>query len=32
MYRLIVGKYRVIFVLEKEEIKIVDINTRGDIY
>ncbi len=32
MYRLRVGKYRVIFVLEEEEIKIVDINTRGDIY
>ncbi len=32
MYRLRVGKYRVIFVLEEEEIKIVDINTRGNIY
>jgi mRNA interferase RelE/StbE len=32
IYRLRVGKYRVIFIIEKEVIKIIDINTRGDIY
>jgi len=32
LYRLRVGKYRVLFVREKDIIKIVEIDTRGDIY
>ena len=32
IYRLRVGKYRVIFIIDNEVIKIVNINTRGDIY
>jgi len=31
-YRLRVGRYRVIYVWEKDEIKILDVDTRGDIY
>jgi len=27
-----IGKYRIIFIMEKEWIKILDINTRGDVY
>lgn len=32
LYRLRVGKYRVLFTWEKETIKILDVDTRGDIY
>jgi mRNA interferase RelE/StbE len=32
LYRLRVGKYRVLFVHEDQNIKIIDIDTRGDIY
>jgi mRNA-degrading endonuclease RelE of RelBE toxin-antitoxin system len=32
IYRLRIGKYRIIFVQEKEWIKILDIDTRGDVY
>lgn len=32
IYRLRIGKYRVIYSLEKEIIKIIKIDTRGDIY
>jgi mRNA interferase RelE/StbE len=32
IYRLRIGKYRIIFILEKEMIKILDIDTRGDVY
>lgn len=31
-YRLRVGKYRVLYVWEKDTIRVVDIDTRGDIY
>jgi mRNA-degrading endonuclease RelE of RelBE toxin-antitoxin system len=31
-YRLRVGKYRVLYVWEKDTIRIVDIDSRGDIY
>jgi mRNA-degrading endonuclease RelE of RelBE toxin-antitoxin system len=31
-YRLRVGKYRIIYVWEGAQIKILDIDTRGDIY
>lgn len=32
LYRLRVGKHRILFIREKEIIRIVDIDTRGDIY
>jgi len=32
LYRLRIGKYRVLFVWEKDTIKITDVDTRGDIY
>ena len=32
IYRLRIGKYRVIYSLEKEIIKIIKIDTRGDVY
>lgn len=32
IYRLRIGKYRIIFLQEKEWIKILDIDTRGDVY
>ncbi len=32
LYRLRVGKYRVLFLWTEETIKIIDIDTRGDIY
>lgn len=31
-YRLRIGRYRVIYVWEVDQIRILDINTRGDIY
>jgi len=31
-YRLRVGRYRVVFVREGDEIKILKIDTRGDVY
>jgi len=31
-YRLRVGRYRVIYIWERDEIKILDIDTRGDVY
>ncbi len=32
IYRLRIGKYRVIYSFDKEEIKIIKIDTRGDVY
>lgn len=32
IFRLRIGKYRVIYSLEKDVIKIVKIDTRGDVY
>jgi len=32
IYRLRIGKYRIIFLQEKEWIKILDIDTRGDVH
>ncbi len=32
LYRLRVGKFRVLFIWEGETIKVLDIDTRGDIY
>ncbi len=32
LYRLRVGKYRIIYQMEEDIIKILDIDTRGDIY
>ncbi|MCK4763163.1 MAG: type II toxin-antitoxin system RelE/ParE family toxin [Candidatus Aminicenantes bacterium] len=32
IYRLRIGKYRVLYFLEKETVKILKIDTRGDIY
>jgi mRNA-degrading endonuclease RelE of RelBE toxin-antitoxin system len=32
LYRLRIGKHRILYVLEKEIIKVVKIDTRGDIY
>jgi mRNA interferase RelE/StbE len=32
LYRLRVGKYRILFLREEDVIKVVDIDTRGDIY
>lgn len=32
LYRLRVGKYRIIYLIEQDEIVIVKIDTRGDIY
>ena len=32
IYRLRIGKFRVIYSLEKETIKIIKIDTRGDVY
>ena len=31
-HRLRVGKYRVLYVWERDEIKILNIDTRGDVY
>ena len=31
-YRLRFGKYRILFYIEKEEIRIFKIDTRGDVY
>ncbi len=31
-YRLRVGRYRVIYIWERDKIKILDIDTRGDVY
>ena len=32
IFRLRIGKYRIIYSLEKEIIKIIKIDTRGDVY
>jgi mRNA interferase RelE/StbE len=32
LFRLRVGKYRIIYQAEKEQLKVIDIDTRGDIY
>jgi mRNA interferase RelE/StbE len=32
LYRLRVGKYRIIYFIEQDEILIVTIDTRGDVY
>jgi mRNA-degrading endonuclease RelE of RelBE toxin-antitoxin system len=32
IYRMRVGKYRVLFIQQEDTIKILDIDTRGDIY
>ena len=32
LYRLRVGKYRVIFMFDKGDYTIIDVDTRGDIY
>ena len=32
LYRLRIGKYRVLYVLENEMIKVLKIDTRGDVY
>ena len=32
IFRLRVGKFRIIFIIEKDSIKILDIDSRGDIY
>ncbi len=32
IYRLRIGKFRVIYLFKKEEIKIIKIDTRGDVY
>ena len=32
IFRLRVGKYRIIYQSEKEQIKVIDIDSRGDIY
>ena len=32
IYRLRVGKYRVLYIQEEDTVKILDIDTRGDIY
>jgi mRNA interferase RelE/StbE len=32
IFRLRVGKYRILYQAEKEQIKVIDIDTRGDIY
>jgi mRNA-degrading endonuclease RelE of RelBE toxin-antitoxin system len=32
IYRLRVGKYRVLYIQEEDAVKILDIDTRGDIY
>jgi len=32
IFRLRIGRYRVIYLLEKESIKIIKIDTRGDVY
>ena len=31
-YRLRIGRYRVIYVWEEDEIRVIDIDTRGDVY
>ena len=31
-YRLRIGKYRIIFAINKEDYTIIDIDTRGDVY
>ena len=32
IFRLRVGKYRIIYQSEKEQIKVINIDTRGDVY
>ena len=32
IFRLRVGKYRIIFNIEEDQIKILDVDSRGDIY
>lgn len=32
IYRLRIGKFRIIFSLEKDVIKVIKIDTRGDVY
>jgi mRNA interferase RelE/StbE len=32
LYRLRIGKYRIVYQMEAEILKILDIDTRGDIY
>jgi mRNA interferase RelE/StbE len=32
LYRLRVGRFRILFIREEDVIKVVDIDTRGDIY
>jgi mRNA interferase RelE/StbE len=32
LYRLRIGKYRIIYQMEEDIIKILDVDTRGDIY
>lgn len=32
LYRLRLGKYRILFIWEKDSIKILNVDTRGDIY
>jgi mRNA interferase RelE/StbE len=32
IFRLRIGKFRVIYLFKKEEIKIIKIDTRGDVY
>jgi mRNA-degrading endonuclease RelE of RelBE toxin-antitoxin system len=32
IYRLRIGKYRILYIWEKDTVKILDIDTRGDIY
>lgn len=32
LYRLRIGRFRILFVRESEDIKFLDIDTRGDIY
>lgn len=31
-YRLRIGRYRVIYTWERDEVRILDIDTRGDVY
>jgi len=32
IYRLRIGKYRILYIWEEDTVKILDIDTRGDIY
>jgi mRNA-degrading endonuclease RelE of RelBE toxin-antitoxin system len=32
IYRLRIGKYRILYIWEKDTVKILDIDTRGNIY